>query len=48
MAGGARVVLVYTLWGMEMEVSFWGIGYVPGMLTPLAISAFLGPSLLRW
>ncbi|GLQ51873.1 DUF1109 domain-containing protein [Dyella flava] len=45
---GAEGVLVYTLYGVEMSVPFWGIWYVLAIGTTTAIGALLGPRLLEW
>jgi hypothetical protein len=45
---GAEGVLVYTLYGVEMSVPFWGIWYVLAIGITTAIGAVLGPRLLRW
>lgn len=45
---GAMGTLVYCLHCPEMEVPFWGVWYLLGMLVPTVIGALLGPRLLRW
>ncbi|ANY88236.1 DUF1109 domain-containing protein [Pseudomonas putida] len=45
---GATATLAYSLHCPEMEVPFWGVWYVLGMLVPTAVGALLGPRLLRW
>lgn len=45
---GAMATLAYCLHCPEMEVPFWGVWYLLGMLVPTAIGALLGPRWLRW
>lgn len=45
---GSTATLVYCLHCPEMQVPFWGIWYVLGMLVPTLTGAVLGPRLLRW
>jgi len=45
---GATATLAYCLHCPEMEVPFWGVWYLLGMLLPTALGAALGPRLLRW
>ncbi|WP_449433268.1 DUF1109 domain-containing protein [Pseudomonas putida] len=45
---GATGTLVYCLHCPEMEVPFWGVWYLLGMLVPTLLGAALGPRLLRW
>lgn len=45
---GALSALVYCLHCPEMDVPFWGVWYVLGMLVPTALGALLGPRCLRW
>ncbi|MDZ3992404.1 DUF1109 domain-containing protein [Pseudomonas sp. Teo4] len=45
---GATATLAYCLHCPEMEVPFWGLWYVLGMLVPTVVGAALGPRLLRW
>lgn len=45
---GAVATAVYCLHCPEMEVAFWAVWYVAGMLIPAAIGAWLGPRFLRW
>ena len=45
---GAEGVLVYTLYGVEMSVPFWGIWYVLAIGITTIIGALLGPKLLDW
>jgi len=45
---GAEGVLVYTLYGVEMSVPFWGVWYVLAIGITTAIGALLGPRLLDW
>ncbi|MGV8842953.1 MAG: DUF1109 domain-containing protein [Pseudomonas sp.] len=45
---GATATLAYCLHCPEMEVPFWGVWYLLGMLIPTVIGALLGPRWLRW
>jgi len=45
---GSVATLVYCLHCPEMEVAFWAVWYVAGMLIPAVIGALLAPRLLRW
>lgn len=45
---GATATVAYCLHCPEMEVPFWGVWYVLGMLVPTAVGALVGPRLLRW
>jgi hypothetical protein len=45
---GAQGLLVYTLYGAEMAVPFWGIWYVLAIAVTTSIGAAFGPWLLRW
>nr|WP_314614668.1 DUF1109 domain-containing protein [uncultured Pseudomonas sp.] len=45
---GATATLAYCVHCPEMEVPFWGVWYLLGMLLPTALGAALGPRLLRW
>lgn len=45
---GATATIAYCLHCPEMEVPFWGVWYVLGMLVPTAVGALVGPRLLRW
>ncbi|MCY1444331.1 putative anti-sigma-F factor NrsF [compost metagenome] len=45
---GATATVAYSLHCPEMEVPFWGVWYVLGMLVPTLLGAALGPKLLRW
>lgn len=45
---GAVATLIYCLHCPEMEVAFWAIWYVAGMLIPAVLGAMLAPRLLRW
>lgn len=45
---GAIATIVYSVYCSEMEVPFWTIWYMIGMLIPAAAGAILGPRLLRW
>ncbi|CAM3943792.1 Anti-sigma F factor [Bordetella tumbae] len=40
--------IAYCLHCPEMEVAFWAVWYLIGMLIPAALGALLGPRLLRW
>jgi len=45
---GAVATLIYCLHCPEMEVAFWAVWYIAGMLIPTIIGALLAPRLLRW
>lgn len=45
---GATATVAYCLHCPEMEVPFWGVWYVLGMLIPTVVGALVGPRLLRW
>ncbi|EPL16117.1 DUF1109 domain-containing protein [Pseudomonas sp. CF161] len=45
---GSMATLAYCLHCPEMDVPFWGIWYVLGMLVPTLIGAVLGQRWLRW
>lgn len=45
---GAIATTAYCFHCPEMEVSFWAVWYVAGMLIPFGLGAWLGPRLLRW
>ena len=45
---GSVATVVYCLHCPEMEVPFWAIWYLTGMLIPTALGWLLGPRLLRW
>jgi len=45
---GATATLAYCLHCPEMQVPFWGVWYLLGMLLPTVLGAVLGPRLLRW
>lgn len=45
---GALATLAYCLHCPEMEVPFWGVWYVTGMLLPTVLGALMGPRWLRW
>ncbi len=45
---GAVATLIYCLHCPEMEVAFWAVWYIAGMLIPTVIGALLAPRLLRW
>lgn len=45
---GATAAVAYCLHCPEMQMPFWGVWYVLGMLIPTALGALLGPRLLRW
>lgn len=45
---GATATLAYCLHCPEMEVPFWGVWYLIGMLLPAWAGTVLGPRLLRW
>lgn len=48
MLAGALGCLAYCLHCPEMEVPFWAVWYLLGMLLPTALGALAGPWLLRW
>jgi hypothetical protein len=48
LASGALGALVFTLRCPELAAPFLGIGYVMGMLIPIAVGALIGPRVLRW
>ena len=45
---GAMATLAYCLHCPEMDVPFWGVWYLLGMLVPTVIGALLGQRWLRW
>lgn len=45
---GSMATLAYCLHCPEMDVPFWGVWYVLGMLVPTLIGAVLGQRWLRW
>lgn len=45
---GAMATIAYCLHCPEMEVPFWGVWYLLGMLIPTVIGALLGPRWLQW
>lgn len=45
---GATATITYCLHCPEMDIPFWGVWYVMGMLLPTLLGAVLGPRLLRW
>lgn len=45
---GALGCLAYCLHCPEMEVPFWAVWYVIGILLPTVLGALLGPRLLNW
>lgn len=45
---GSMATLAYSLHCPEMDVPFWGVWYVLGMLVPTLIGALLGQRWLRW
>ncbi|QAY93968.1 MULTISPECIES: DUF1109 domain-containing protein [unclassified Pseudomonas] len=45
---GAIATIAYCLHCPEMEVPFWGVWYLLGMLIPTVIGALLGPRWLQW
>lgn len=45
---GALATMVYCLHCPEMEVPFWGVWYLLGMLIPAGAGWLLGGRLLRW
>ncbi len=45
---GSVATVAYCLHCPEMEVPFWAVWYVVGMLIPALAGWLLGPRLLRW
>lgn len=45
---GALATMVYCFHCPEMEVAFWAVWYLAGMLLPALLGALLAPRLLRW
>jgi hypothetical protein len=45
---GSMATLAYSIRCPEMQVPFWGVWYLLGMLAPTALGALLGRRLLRW
>lgn len=45
---GSVATVAYCLHCPEMEVPFWAVWYLLGMLLPALLGALLGPRLLRW
>ncbi|WP_263262954.1 DUF1109 domain-containing protein [Pseudomonas sp. RIT-PI-S] len=45
---GATATVAYCLHCPEMDMPFWGVWYLLGMLVPTVTGAALGPRLLRW
>jgi len=45
---GSTATLAYCLHCPEIEVPFWGVWYLSGMLLPALFGAIVGPYLLRW
>ena len=45
---GSLATIAYCFHCREMEVAFWAVWYVAGMLLPAVVGALLGPRLLRW
>jgi hypothetical protein len=45
---GALAAIVYCLHCPEVQAPFIAVWYLLGMLTPAAVGAVLGPTLLRW
>lgn len=45
---GSMATLAYSLHCPEMEVPFWGVWYLLGILIPTVIGAAFGPRWLRW
>lgn len=40
--------IAYLLGCPEMQIPFWGVWYLLGMLVPTVLGALLGRSRLRW
>lgn len=45
---GAQGLLVLSLYGADLSLSFWGIGYALAIVLTTAIGAALAPGYLRW
>ncbi|MBB3196487.1 DUF1109 domain-containing protein [Roseateles terrae] len=45
---GASATTVYCLHCPEMQLPFWAIWYVAGLLIPTGLGALMGPKWLRW
>ncbi len=45
---GSLATIAYCLHCPEMEVVFWGVWYLLGMMMSTVLGALLGPSVLRW
>jgi hypothetical protein len=45
---GSVATVAYCLHCPEMEVPFWAVWYLLGMLLPALVGTLLGPRLLRW
>ncbi len=45
---GSIATVAYCLHCPEMQVPFWAVWYLLGMLSPAALGAIAGPYLLRW
>jgi hypothetical protein len=48
LVAGAQGLLVYSLYGSEMSVPFWGIWYGLAIVVTTCIGAALAPIYLRW
>ena len=44
----ALATAAYSFHCPEMDVAFWAVWYVAGLLVPAGIGALLGPRMLRW
>lgn len=45
---GSMATIAYSLHCPEMQIPFWGVWYMLGMLVPTVLGALLGRSWLRW
>lgn len=45
---GSLATIAYCLHCPEMEIPFWGVWYLLGLLLSTAIGALIGPRVLRW
>lgn len=45
---GSMATIAYSLGCPEMQIPFWGVWYLLGMLVPTVLGALLGRSWLRW
>ncbi|WP_339546081.1 DUF1109 domain-containing protein [Pseudomonas sp. RA_35y_Pfl2_P32] len=45
---GSMATIAYSLGCPEMQIPFWGVWYLLGMLVPMVLGALFGRSWLRW